>query len=511
LTRTAELDIQPTGDHGPEFYQGLGLFDAVMLVVGVMIGSGIFIVPAEMARQIGSPGWLMIAWGIAGVLTISGALCFGELSAMLPQAGGMYVYLREAYSPLVGFLYGWTLFTVIQTGSIAAVAVAFARFSGVIWPSISENNYMLRPLPLSPHYAISLSTAQLAGIAVICFLTLTNTGGLRYGKWIQNVFTVAKVGALVALILLGLSIGWNRSAVHSNFGHLWHARGIEPLGHGLNASTPLGVLIALCLSQTGALFSADSWHNIAFAAGEVRRPERNVTLAMVLGTIAVISLYLLANLAYLTTLPLTAIQHAPADRVGTATLRAIFPGAGAGLMAAAIIISTFGTVNALILAGARVYYTMARQGLFFSFGGALNKARVPAASLWIQGIWGSVLVLCRSWNASTGSWGNLYSNLLEYIISAALLFYVLTVLAVVRLRAKRPASARPYRTFGYPVVPVLYVLVAGAILIVLFAFRPTTTWPGLLIVLLGIPVYALLVRLKKRHAIRGLDSEAVNR
>lgn len=315
----------PVATTKPEFSRGLGLFDATMLVVGVMIGSGIFIVSADMARIIGSPGWLLVAWAIAGALTIAGALSYGELSAMMPQAGGMYIYLREAYSPLWGFLYGWTLFTVIQTGTIAAVAVAFARFSGVLWPSISEDKYLILPKRIFAHYAFSLSSAQLLAIAIIAFLTFTNTRGLRYGKIIQNVFTVAKIGALLSLILAGIFIGRNAIALHVNFGNPWHPRGLAPLAPGLNASTSLGLFVALCVSQTGSLFAADSWHNIAFAAGEVKRPERNVTLAMVIGTTLVVTLYLLANVAYLVTLPLPQIQQAIADRVGTATLQAIFP------------------------------------------------------------------------------------------------------------------------------------------------------------------------------------------
>ena len=411
---------------------------------------------------------------------------------MMPRAGGMYVYLREAYSPLWGFLYGWTLFSVIETGTIAAVAVAFARFSGVLWPLISENQYLVSPIRLSSHYALSLSTAQLLAIGVIALLTFSNTLGLRYGKLIQNVFTVTKTGALGALIVVGILLGRNAHALHANFSDPWRAHGVDSLGSGLTAATLSGLFVAICLSQTGSLFSADSWHNIAFAAGEVKRAERNVTLAMVIGVSVVIALYLLANVTYLVTLPLEAIQHAPADRVGTATLRAIFPGAGTSVMAAAIMISTFGTINALTLTGSRVYFAMARQRLFFPFAGELNSASVPASSLKLQGLWAAFLVLPRTYDAATESWGNLYSNLLEYVISAALIFYVLTVAGVFRLRIKRPEAPRPYRTIGYPLVPTFYILIASAILSVLFAYRPATTWPGLLIVLSGIPIYLLI-------------------
>jgi basic amino acid/polyamine antiporter, APA family len=488
----AKPEIQGQNRTSRELAQGLSLFDSVMVVVGAMIGSGIFIVPAEMARHIGSAGWLLIAWAVAGALTIAGALCYGELSAMMPHAGGMYVYLREAYSPLWGFLYGWTLFSVIETGTIAAVAVAFARFSGVLWPMISEERYLIAPIQLSSHYALSLSTAQLLAIGVIGLLTFGNTLGLRYGKLIQNVFTIAKTAALGGLIVLGIVFGRNAGALHANFAAPWRVGVVDSLGGGRTAATMCGLFVAICLSQTGSLFSADSWHNIAFAAGEVKRPERNVTLAMVIGATLVIVLYLLANVAYLVTLPLEAIQHAAADRVGTATLQAIVPGIGTSLMAAAIMVSTFGTINALTLTGARVYYAMARQRLFFPFAGKLNSANVPASSLSLQGLWAAFLVLPRTYDPVNRVWGNLYSSLLEYVISAALIFYVLTVAGVFRLRIKRPDAPRPYRTIGYPLVPAFYIIVASVILAVLFAYRPATTWPGLLIVLMGIPVYLII-------------------
>jgi basic amino acid/polyamine antiporter, APA family len=493
MTSKIELGDQEPAVHDLHgFTRGLTLFDSTMLVVGAMIGSGIFIVPAEMARHVGSAGWLLVTWGVAGGLTIAGALCYGELSAMMPHAGGMYVYLREAYSPMWGFLYGWTLFSVIETGTIAAVAVAFARFAGVFWPLISEDAYLITPIHISTHYALSLSTTQLLAIAVIVVLTLTNTLGLRYGKLVQNVFTVAKTIALGGLIVLGILYGRNAAAISANFAVAWRPHDVDALGQGLDATTIFGLFVAICLSQTGSLFSADSWHNIAFAAAEVKKAERNVTLAMVVGATLVIALYMLANVAYLVTLPLQAIQHAPADRVGTATLRAIFPSVGASVMAAAIMVSTFGTINALTLTGARVYYAMARQKLFLPFAGKLNAASVPASSLRLQGFWAALLVLPRTYDPATQRWGNLYSNLLEYVISAALIFYVLTVAGVFRLRFTRPDAQRPYRTLGYPFVPALYILTAAVILVVLFVYRPSTTWPGLLIMLLGIPIYLLI-------------------
>ena len=488
-----------------EFAQGLSLFDSVMVVVGAMIGSGIFIVPAEMARHIGSAGWLLVAWAAAGALTIAGALCYGELSSMMPHAGGMYVYLREAYSPLWGFLYGWTLFSVIETGTIAAVAVAFARFSGVLWPLISEDRYLIAPIQFSSHYALSLSTAQLLAIGVIGLLTFSNTLGLRYGK--LNVFTVAKTAALGGLIVMGILFGRNAAALRANFAAPWRIGAVDSLGGGLTAATMFGLFVAICLSQTGSLFSADSWHNIAFAAGEVKRPERNVTLAMVIGATLVIVLYLLANVAYLVTLPLEAIQHAGADRVGTATLQAIVPGIGTSLMAAAIMVSTFGTINALTLTGARVYYAMARQRLFFPFAGKLNSANVPASSLSLQGLWAAFLVLPRTYDPVNRVWGNLYSSLLEYVVSAALIFYVLTVAGVFRLRITRPDAPRPYRTIGYPVVPAFYIIAASVILAVLFAYRPATTWPGLLIVLMGIPVYLIIGWAERTRAAKAAQAD----
>ena len=476
------------------FARGLGLFDSVMVVVGVMIGSGIFIVSAEMSREIGSAGWLLAAWAFAGVLTVAGALSYGELAAMMPHAGGMYIYLREAFSPLWGFLYGWTLCTVIQTGTIAAVAIAFARFSGVLFPGISEDHYLIAPVHISAGYAFSLSTAQLVAIILIVVLAWTNSRGLQYGKIVQNVFTVAKTAALLGLIVLGLTLGWNAAALRDNFSHAWTVRGVSPLAGGLDATTAFGLFVALCVAQTGSLFAADSWHDITFTAGEVKDPKRTLPLSLLIGTTLVMVLYFLANVAYLVTLPLSAIQQAPADRVATAVLQAIFPTAGAALMAAAIMVSTVGCVNALTLAGARTYYAMSRDGLFFRAVGQLNKARVPAVSLWVQCLWAAFLVLPRTYDPATKTYGNLYSNLLEYIISAALIFYILTIAGVFRLRLKKPDADRPYRAFGYPWLPFLYIIGAAAVLVTLFIYRPATTWPGLVIVLIGLPIYFALSR-----------------
>ena len=463
-----------------EFRRELGLFDSVMVVAGAMIGSGIFIVSADMGRLLDASGWLLAAWVLTGVLTVAAALTYGELAAMMPEAGGMYVYLRRAFSPLWGFLYGWTLFTVIQTGTIAAVAVGFARFLGVFAPPVSEANYLVAPVHITSGYALSLSTAQLVAVAVIVLLTFTNSRGVHYGKLVQNVFTTAKIGSLLALIAVGLLFGRSEAALASNFADPWKA------GAGLFA--------AMCVSQVGSLFSADSWHNVTFTAGEVKDPRRNLPLSLLIGTTLVVALYALANVAYLVVLPLEAIQNAPSDRVATAMLSAISPAWGPQVMAAAIIVSTFGCVNALVLAGPRVYFAMANDGLFFRQAGVLNQARVPGWSLWAQGAWAVLLVLQRTFDPSTGKYGNLYGNLLDYVISAALIFYILTIAAVFRLRIKEPDAHRPYRAWGYPVLPALYIVGATTILACLFIYRPSTTWPGLMIVLAGVPVFSILKR-----------------
>jgi len=497
MSISKDASVEPTA---PVFQRGLGLFDSVMMVVGVMIGSGIFIVSAEMSRQIGSAGGILAAWVLTGVLTVSGALIYGELAAMMPRAGGMYVYLREAYSPFWGFLYGWTLCTVIQTGTIAAVSVAFARFTGVLWPSISESHYVIPPQLISSHYAVSLSTAQALAIGVIVVLTFTNSRGLEYGKAIQNIFTVAKTGELLGLIVLGLTFAAKSTAIHAIFHHLWAASPSVSLADGLMATTASGLFIAICISQTGSLFSADSWHDITFVAAEVKDPRRTLPLSLAIGTSLVILLYLLANLAYLCSLPIPVMQHVADDRIATAVVRLVFPRFGAGIMAAAIMVSTFGTANALTLAGARASYAMARDGLFFQIGQRLNKAKVPGWALLIQGIWSIFLVLPRTFDPGTKQFGNLYSNLLDYVISAALLFYILTIAAVFRLRRKCPEAERPYRAWGYPVVPALYLLGASTVLLTLFFYRPTTTWPGFAIVIAGIPVYCLVVWRRGRAA-----------
>ena len=484
-----------------KFVRGLGLLDSTMIVAGSMIGSGIFIVSADMARQVGSPGWLLVAWLITGFLTVVGALSYGELAAMMPKAGGQYVYLREAFSPLWGFLYGWTLFLVIQTGTIAAVAVGFARFLGVLWPTVSESNYIIKPINLGSSYAVSLSAAQLVGVAMIALLTWMNTRGLKLGKLVQNVFTVAKTGGLIALIVLGILVGWNSGAVSANFNDWWTARGtLQDVGHGLTAVTAFGLFVGLCVSQTNSLFSADAWNNITFTAGEVKDPKRNIPLSLAFGTGLVIALYLLANIAYLVSLPLETIQQVPSDRVAAATANVIFPGLGSALMAVVMLVSTFGCNNGLILAGARAYYAMARDGLFFQSAGELNREAVPSRGLVIQGLLAAFLVLPRTIKAD-GSYGNLYGDLLTYVISAALIFYILTIVGIFVLRGKQPNAVRPYKAFGYPIVPGLYILGAAVILIVLFLYQTKTTWPGLMIVLSGVPVYFWWRRQSRKRGI----------
>ncbi len=366
-----------------------------MIVIGTMIGSGIFIVSADMARLINSPGWLLVAWALTGLLTVAAALSYGELASMLPHAGGVYVFLREAYSPLWGFLYGWTSFTVIQTGTIAAVAVGFARFLSILVPSISESRYIIPPLHVSTGYAFSLSTAQLVAVAVIALLTWTNSMGLQYGKIVQNIFTTAKVAALGGLILAGVLLGWNAQAVHVNFSGMF-ALGSFDASLGVAAGSVFGLLVAACVAQSGSLFSADAWHDVTFIAAEVRDPHRNLPRAMAIGVSVVIGLYLLANVAYLIVLPLPDIQHAPSDRVATAVLEHIFPGYGPVLLAVAILISPFGCVNRLVLSGARASWAMARDRLFFKQAATLNSARVPGWSLYAQGIWAARFSSCRA-------------------------------------------------------------------------------------------------------------------
>jgi APA family basic amino acid/polyamine antiporter len=438
---------------GSGLKKGLGLLDATTIVTGGMIGSGIFIVSADIARQVNSPGLLLLTWVITALLTMTAALSYGELAAAMPQAGGQYVYLREAYGPLTGFLFGWTAFVVIQTGTIAAVAVAFAKFTGVFFPALSG----------------SQGGQQALAIAVIVLLTWVNSRGVKSGAIVQNVFTIAKVGALLALVGLGLVLGRNEEAVQANLGANFWA----------NADWTWATISLTGVAMVGSLFSSDAWNNVTYMAGEMKDPKRHLPLSLVLGVGSVSILYLLSNWVYLNVLPLSAIQNAPQDRVGTAVVQS-FLGAGAEKwMAAAIMISTFGCVNGLVLAGARVYYAMANDGLFFRVCGKVNpETQTPNVSLGVQCVWASLLTL-------TGR----YSDLLDYVIFAVLLFYILTIGGIFILRRKRPDLERPYKALGYPVLPLVYIVTAGMIEVLLLIYKPNYTWPGLIIVLLGIPVY----------------------
>ena len=473
-----------------ELKRGLNLIDSTAIVVGSMIGSGIFIVSADMARTLGSPGWLLIAWLLTGLITLSAALSYGELAAMMPHAGGQYVYLREAFGRPIGFLYGWTLFTVIQTGTIAAVCVAFSKFTGVIFPWFSSSHWIFK-FGTFGSYNIGLNTENLLAIVSIIFLTWINTKGLEAGKSIQNIFTLTKIIALLGLILVGLFIGKNHEAISANLQNFWTASWMHT---GAQHPIPLhGIAIfgALGAAMVGSLFSSDAWNNITFTAGEVINPKKNIPLSLALGTSVVILLYLLVNITYLCVLPLhghidgnslfsRGIQFATDGRVGTAAMQMIFGNSGAVIMAMLIMISTFGCANGIILSGARVYYAMAKDNLFFKIAGRTNEKAVPQVALIIQCIWASLLCLSGT-----------YNDLLDYVIFAVLIFYVLTIIGLFVLRVKQPKAERPYKAFGYPIIPAVYILFAGTISIDLLIFKPHYTLPGLGIVLLGFPVYLL--------------------
>jgi APA family basic amino acid/polyamine antiporter len=475
--------------------RALGPIDATMIVIGSMIGSGIFITSAESSRLSGAPGWLLLAWTLAGLLTITGALCCSELATMMPRAGGVYVFLREAYGPSIGFLYGWTLFLVIQTGTIAAVAIAFAKFLGVFVGAVSPDNYFIRPIRLGG-YAISLSMEQLVAVAVIALLTWTNTRGLRIGKLIQNTFTFAKTAALAGVVIVGLSLGWNASSAArssawwNSWANGWSPQVAQP---GFRFVGGLALALLFGKSMVGPLFAQTAWTNVTFIGSEVRDPGRNLVRALLFGCGTVVVLYLLANLAYLAVLPFSEIQHAPQNRVAVAMMNAVFGHPGALCMAAAIMISTFGCNNGLILSGARVYYAMARDRLFFQKVATTNRYHVPAAALVAQGIWTAFLTLPRTVTANAATheiaYGNVYTQLLEYIISADLLFYVLMILGLMILRRTKPAAERPYRTWGYPTVPLLSILLAGLLIVDLSFLAPATSGIGIAIVLAGIPIY----------------------
>ncbi len=442
-----------------------------MLVVGSMIGSGIFIVSAESARAVGTAGWLLAAWVIAGALTMIASLSCAELAAMLPKAGGQYVFFREAYGPLFGFLFGWTLFLVVQTGTIAAVSVAFAKFLGVLWPTISAS----KTLVVTGRF--SVSTVQAVGLGVIALLTASNATGLKTGTWTQNAFTLLKFAALLALTVLGLALpGGPESALRAP--GFW--RSVAPSGE---PRTGMAILAALATAMVGPLFSQSAWNNVTFAGEEVREPGKTLPAALLAGCLLVTALYIAANVSYLNVLSLSQIAHAPEDRVATAAATSLLGPGAAAIAAAAIMVSTFGCVNGLILSGARVSFAMARDGLFFAPLARLNAAAVPGSALWLQALWAAVLVLSGS-----------YSDLLKYVISADILFYVLLVLAVLVLRRKRPEWSRPFRAPGYPFLPLAYAVTGVALIVILLAGNPRTTWPGYVFVLTGVPIYFLWKR-----------------
>ena len=482
-----------------ELVQVLGLTSSTMLVIGSMIGSGIFIVSAEIAREVGSPALLIGAWAVTGIMTIVAALSYGELAAMMPRAGGQYVYLREALGPLWGFLYGWTLFLVIQTGTIAAVGVAFGKFLGVFLPSISSTHWLLHlwkvpPIHVGPmvlgNMDVGINTQNLMAILLTIMLSLINVLGVRTGAAIQNIFTAAKVLALAALAIFGFAFCRNPEAILANFhGHFWENASLGAL-HDIGGGVMVGTLTVLAVAQVGSLFSADAWNNVTFTAGEVKNPSRNLPLSLALGTGVVIALYIACNFIYLAALPLhgtkeaatilgRGITGAAEDRVATAVMTLKFGSTGGYLMAAAIMISGFGCMNGLILSGARVYYAMAKDGLFFRNVAKLHpKYKTPAVSLMVQMVW--TCVLCIS---------GTYGQLLDYIIFAVLVFYILTIVGLFVLRRTRPDAVRPYKAVGYPVLPLVYIVMALFIDVVLLRYKPQYTWPGLIVVLLGIPVY----------------------
>jgi APA family basic amino acid/polyamine antiporter len=491
----------------PVLERGIGLTDATMIVMGSMIGSGIFITSAESARLVGAPGWLLVAWALAGLMTVSGAICCAEVAAMMPRAGGQYVFLREAYSPMCGFLFGWAMFLVVQTGTIAAVSVAFARFLGVFLPTVSDKTMLLGPFALGG-YAVSLSTQQLVAVALIAGLTATNMRGLRTGTAIQNTFTFTKTAALIGLIAVGLCLGVNgRSAAFRSAWWNPSANGWRPdrALEGLSLTGGLALAVLLGKAMIGPLFSQTAWNNVTFTGGETREPGRTLPRALVLGCSTVVGLYLLANLAYLLTLPMGQIQHADQDRVGTALMEAALGPTGTAVMALAILISTFGCVNGLCLAGGRVYYAMARDGLFFARVGTTNRRHVPAVALIAQGIWAALLVLPVTVDRTVNPprLGNLYSQLLEFLIPIDVTFYTLMVGAVIVLRRKRPDLPRPYRTWGYPLPALVYIGLALFLVVDFVALAPGTSGIGFLIVLAGIPVYLVWSRVAAKAARAG--------
>jgi APA family basic amino acid/polyamine antiporter len=471
------------------FQKSLGLFDSTAIVTGSMIGSGIFIVSSDIARTVGAPGWLLVTWLATAVLTLFAAMTYGELASMFPHTGGQYVYIRKAYNPLVGFLYGWASLLVIQSGTIAAVAMAFAKFTGVLFPWIGEKNILLE------WGFLKISTVHLIAIGSILFLTWINTHGISTGKIIQNIFTSTKVFILMGMIVAGIFITSNMEAVQLNKEVFWDAAKA-----GTGGPVPLvgfALVAGIVTAMVGSLFSSDAWNNITFASDEVIKPHRNIPLSLIFGTLIVSVLYLLVNVAYLQSLPLRGaadgltvagkgMQFAVDDRIGTAAMHGLLGGNAALVMAVLIMISTFGCNNGLILSGARIYYAMAADGLFFKRAGVLNSRGVPGRALVFQGVYASLLCLSGT-----------YSNLLDYVVFTVLLFYILSIVAVFIFRVKMPHADRAFKAVGYPVIPVIYVVAVLFIMIILAVYKPLYTWPGLIIVALGIPVYFIWNKVKK--------------
>ncbi len=469
------------------FKPALGLWDATMIVAGSMIGSGIFIVSADILRNVGGPGWLLVVWGITGFMTITAAVSYGELSGMYPKAGGQYVYLKEAFSPLMGFLYGWSFFAVIQTATIAAVGVAFSRFTAYLIPQVGENVILLEP------FGLTISAAQLLAIGMIVLLTYTNTRGIQGGKIIQNTFTTAKLIALFGLIVLGFFFAkesfWTQNW-QSGFTAMQDL-GVDDAGKTASGWKEIGgiaLLGAIAASMTGSLFSSDAWNNVTFIAGEIKNPKRNIGLSLFLGTLMVTILYITANMMYLNVLPLDGIAFPQADRLAISAANQIFGDGGKFIIAVLIMVSTFGCNNGLILAGARVYYTMALDGLFFKKAGTLNKNSVPQWALWSQAVVASLLCLSGE-----------YGNLLDMISFVVVIFYALTIAGIFILRKKRPDIERPYKAFGYPVLPAIYILMGVTFCTLLIIYKPAFTWPGLIITLIGIPLYYIAMRSQKSN------------
>ena len=464
-----------------EFKPSLSAFDATMIVAGSMIGSGIFIVSADITRNVGSAGWLVAVWLLTGFMTLTAALSYGELSAMFPKAGGQYVYLKESYNPLLGFLYGWSFFSVIQTGTIAAVGVAFSKFAGYFFPSLEMTDANI----LMQVGFLKIYPAQILSIATIILLTYINTKGVQGGKMIQSTFTITKLASLFGLIGFGFLLASKASIRDANWANAWEMKTIA----SDNSTAPIfgvAILGAIAASMVGSIFSSDAWNNVTFIAGEIKNPKRNIGLSLFLGTLIVTVIYISANLMYLSVLPLNEIANAPADRVAVAASNVIFGNIGTYVIAVMIMISTFGCNNGLILAGARVYYTMAQDGLFFKKAGTLNKHAVPAWALWAQCIVAGLLCLSGR-----------YGDLLDMVSFIVVIFYILTIIGIFILRKKRPELERPYKAFGYPVLPAIYILMGTCFCVLLIIYKPNFTWPGLIITLLGVPLYYLALRNQK--------------